>query len=79
MASKHPIIRLRVYIHLTVGHFMVPPSEQAVVVYHGAEVVAESLAAVEGFVGGKAINCMGAFDGTQWGSIKISLEASPED
>jgi hypothetical protein len=62
MASKHPIIRLRVCIHLMVGHSTVLSLAQAVVVSHGAEVVAEYLAAGEGFVGGKRVNCMGAID-----------------
>jgi hypothetical protein len=45
-----------------VGHFMDLSLEQAAVVSHGVEAVAESLVAGEGFVGGKRINCMGAID-----------------
>jgi hypothetical protein len=45
-----------------VGHFMDLSLEQAAVVSHGVEAMAESLVAGEGFVGGKRINCMGAID-----------------
>jgi len=52
MASKHPILRLRVCIRLMVGHSTVLSLGQAVVVSHGAEVVAGSLAAGEDSVVG---------------------------
>ena len=60
--SGHLMIQPPVVIHLVEGHFMVLSLGQAVVVSHGAEAVAESLVAGEGFVGGKRINCMGAID-----------------
>jgi hypothetical protein len=62
MASKHPIIRLRVCMHRMVGHFMVLSLAQAAVVSHGAEAVAEYLAAGEDSVVGERVNCMGAID-----------------
>ena len=40
MASKHPIIHLRICTHLIVGRFMVLSLEQAVVASRGVEVVA---------------------------------------
>jgi len=60
-----------------VGHSLA----QAVVGFHGVVAVVGSLGADEGSVVGNIKNsdCMGAFDGTEWGSIKISWEISPKD
>jgi len=52
MAFKHAILRLRVCTHLMVGHSTVLSLGQAVVGFHGAEVVAGSLAAGEDSVVG---------------------------
>ena len=70
MASKHPIIRLRVCIHLMVGHSTVLSLGQAVVVSHGAEVVAGYLAAGEdSVVGGNKLQVVAW--GLRWNPMGI--------
>jgi hypothetical protein len=56
MASRHPIIRLRVCIHLMVGHSTALSLAQAAVVSRGAEAVAGYLAAGgDSVVGGNKV------------------------
>jgi hypothetical protein len=52
MACGHLIIQPPVVLHFMEGLFMGPPSGQAVVAYHGVEVVAGYSVAGEGFVDG---------------------------
>ena len=70
MVSKHPIIRLRVCIHLMVGHSTVLSLAQAAVVSHGAEAVAGYLAAGEDSVVGGNKTTVIAW-GPRWNPVGI--------
>jgi hypothetical protein len=70
MASKHPIIRLRVCIHLMVGHSMVLSLGQVAAGFHGAEAVAGFLAAGEdSVVGGNKLQVVAW--GPRWNPVGI--------
>jgi hypothetical protein len=62
LGCGHLMIRPMIVIRFMEGPCPAPCSELAVGDFREGEVVAESLVAGEGFVGGKRINCMGAID-----------------